>query len=156
MIAIPMKGNKNDSSITTVFGKCKFIALVDEISGEWSIKSVDFGSGRALSAWLVSEGVDKLIVKDMGANPFMMCQKNDIDVYFCDAKRATVPETVKSLKSDLFQKVSMENFNDIFEGKEHKHGSHNHDHHGDSRCCDKPSHPKHTQKNHSSCCGHAH
>ena len=159
MVAVTMKGNKNDSSITTVFGKCKYVALIKE-SGEWSIKEVDFGSGRALSAWLVQEGVKKLVVKDMGANPFMICQKNGIEVYFCDAKRATLPEIVEALKNDSYQKVTTENFNDLFEGKEHDHGhgnGHHHDHgHGNGKCCDEPSHPKHGQKNGSSCCGHAH
>lgn len=168
MIAIPMKGNKNDSSITTVFGRSKYIALVDETSGEWSIRSVNFESGRDLSSWLASEGVKKLVVKDMGANPFMICQRYGIEVYFCDAKRATVPEIVEALKKGLYQKVTLENFNDIFEGKGrgYGHGSghhHNHDHDHDhdhsnrhhhnqgyeregERCCDEPSHPRYGQR----------
>jgi len=160
MVAIPMKGNKNDSSITTVFGKCKYVALVDEASGEWSIKNIDLGSGRALASWLVSEGVKRLVVKDMGANPFMICQKNGIEVYFCDAKRATVPEIIEALKNNAFEKVSMENFNNLFEGKEHAHGHSHGDghHHGHGKCCEEPSRLKQGRKNsnNGSCCGHTH
>lgn len=157
MIAIPMKGEKNDSSITTVFGKCKYVALIKE-SGEWSIKEVDFRSGRALTSWLAREGVTKLVVKDIGANPFMICQKYGIEVCFCNAKRATVPEIAEALKNDSYQKVTTENFNDLFEGKEHglSHRNGHHHDHGNGKCCDKPSHLKHSQKNSSSCCGHAH
>ncbi len=134
MIAVPMKGNKEESSITTVFGKAKHIALIDENTKSVEFKEINFSSGRTLAAWLVDKGVTKAVVKDMGANPFMSLHNNGVQVYFCDEKRANVSEIVDALEKGAFNLVTPENFNTFFEGKSahhghgHEHGDHDHDH----------------------------
>jgi predicted Fe-Mo cluster-binding NifX family protein len=139
MIAIPLKGNLQSSSITTVFGKAKYIALVNELDGSFEIKDVDFGSGKLLAAWLSDIGATKVVVQEIGANPFMSLNQNNIKVYFYDQKKASVDEITAKLTAGELQEVTLQNFNELF-----------------GKANDEANNHEHANAKHSGCCGHSH
>lgn len=130
MIAMPIKSNSKESALTTVFGKTKYFALVDEESGEITVRENPFESGRDLSEWFANNGVDKVIVKSMGANPFLILNNSGIEVYLCHAKRSTIEETVANLREGKATKITVENMGEYLDAGGHRHGKGgDHDHH---------------------------
>jgi predicted Fe-Mo cluster-binding NifX family protein len=131
MIAMPIKSNSKESALTTVFGKTKYFALVDEQSGEITVKENPFDSGRTLSEWFVDSGVDKVIVKSMGANPFLILHNSGVEVYICREKRSTIEETVALLREGKTTQVTTENMGKYLDAGGHRHAKgehHDHEH----------------------------
>lgn len=132
MIAMPIKSNSKESALTTVFGKTKYFALVDEENGEITVKENPFDSGRALSEWFVDNGVDKVVVKSMGANPFLILNNGGVEVYLCHEKRSTIEETVALLREGKATRITAENMSEYLDAGGHRHAKgehHEHDHH---------------------------
>lgn len=74
MIAIPVKTNKENPPVSTLFGKSKWFAYIDE-NNNVSIETNDTDSGRDVVQSMIAKGVTKLVFHHMGGNPFMLLQK---------------------------------------------------------------------------------
>ena len=131
MIAIPVKSNKEDSAVTTLFGKAKWFALVND-AGQINIIKNETESGRHVVEQLVQMGVNHLIFSHMGGNPFMLLQRSGVKCYHSGVERITIADVVAKFKNNELVKVDGTNMAEYVEqGRMHNKGSnhdHNHDH----------------------------
>jgi len=133
MIAIPVKIDKENPAVTTLFGKAKWFAIVD--GDTITIEKNEIQSGRAVVEYLVSKGVDKLIFNHMGGNPFMLLQKAKVECFHSGDERILLNDVLDKLKNDSLIKVDGTNMSDFVEqgnmhnGGGHKEHNHDHEHH---------------------------
>ena len=133
MIAIPVKTDKENPAVTTLFGKAKWFAIVD--GDTITIEKNEIQSGRAVVEYLVSKGVDKLIFNHMGGNPFMLLQKAKVECFHSGDERILLNDVLDKLKIDSLIKVDGTNMSDFVEqgnmhnGGGHKEHNHDHEHH---------------------------
>jgi len=133
MIAIPVKTDKENPAVTTLFGKAKWFAIVD--GDTITIEKNEIQSGRAVVEYLVSKGVDKLIFNHMGGNPFMLLQKAKVECFHSGDERILLNDVLDKLKNDSLIKVDGTNMSDFVEqgnmhnGGGHKEHNHDHEHH---------------------------
>ena len=59
MIAIPVKTNKENTAVSTLFGKAKYFALIENNKIE-ILKNEQMG-GKAVANWLKSKNIEVLI-----------------------------------------------------------------------------------------------
>jgi len=129
MIAIPVKTNKENPAVSTLFGKSKWFAFVNE-NGEITIEANETESGRAVVDTMVSKGVNRLVFHHMGGNPFMLLQKAKIECFHNGGERILLNDVLALLKNNALTKVDGINMADFVEqGNMHKNGK-SHDHHG--------------------------
>lgn len=130
MIAIPVKTNKENPAVTTLFGKAKWFAYID--GDKVTIEKNDIMSGRAVVEDMVSRGVTKLIFNHMGGNPFMLLQKAKIECFHSGDERVLLNDVIEKLNKNELVKVDGTNMADFVEqGNMHNgggHGDHNHEH----------------------------
>ncbi len=133
MIAIPVKTNKENTAVTTLFGKAKWFAIVD--GDTITIEKNETESGRAVVDSFVARGIDKVIFAHMGGNPFMLLQKGNIECYHAGEERILLTEALEKLKNGQLTKVDGTNMSQFVEqGNMHNGGGHGdhehtHDHH---------------------------
>lgn len=126
MIAVPVKTDKENPAITTLFGKAKWFALID--GEKITIEKNETQSGRKVAEELASKGVDKLIFNHMGANPFMLLQKHNIKCYHSGKERILLLDALDKLKADGLTLVDGANMADFVE-QSSMHSSGHHEHH---------------------------
>lgn len=132
MIAVPVKTNKENPVVSTLFGKSKWFAFINE-DGKVSIEPNSTESGRAVVENLISKGVDQLVFHHMGGNPFMLLQKENIECFHDGGERIFLDELLNQLNNKKLVKVDGNNMAQFIEqGNMHKGGNkhqHNHEHH---------------------------
>ena len=130
MIAIPVKTNKDNPAVSTLFGKSKWFAIID--GKNITIEKNEKEGGRAVVEYLVSKGVTKLIFKHMGGNPFMLLQKAKIECFHSGEERIVLNDVIDELQSNNLTNVNGINMSSFVEqGNMHNgggHGEHNHEH----------------------------
>jgi predicted Fe-Mo cluster-binding NifX family protein len=131
MIAIPVKTDKENPALTTLFGKAKWFAFVD--GDKITIEKNEIQSGRAVVEDFVAKGVTKIVFSHMGGNPFMLLQKAKIECFHSGEERILLDDVIVKLKSDKLTKVDGVNMADFVEqgnmhngGKDGEHHHHNH------------------------------
>ena len=129
MIAVPVKTNKENAPVSTLFGKSKWFAFIDK-NGVVSIEPNKVEGGRKVVESLVSKGVNTLVFHNMGANPFISLQKKGIDCFHNGGKRILLNDLIAQLKNGTLTKVDDRNmFLFVEQGKMHKKATkHNHLH----------------------------
>jgi predicted Fe-Mo cluster-binding NifX family protein len=128
MIAIPVKTNKKNPPVSTLFGKSKWFALVDN-QGNVSIEANGTESGREVVENMIKKGVNKLVFHHMGGNPFMLLQKANIECFHDGGKRILLDEILVDLKDNKLIKIDGSNMNQYIEqGNMHKNERNNHKH----------------------------
>jgi predicted Fe-Mo cluster-binding NifX family protein len=133
MIAIPVKKDKENPAVTTLFGKAKWFAFID--GDKITIEKNEIMSGRAVVEELVSKGVTKIVFSNMGGNPFMLLQKAKIECFHSGEEQILLNDVIDKLKHNQLTKVDGVNMADFVEqgnrhngvGDHHDH-DHNHDH----------------------------
>ena len=132
MIAIPVKTNKENPAVSTLFGKSKWFAFVDD-RGITTIEKNDTTGGRAVVENMIEKGVSKLVFHNMGGNPFMLLQKANIECFHDGGERILLNDVLTKLKENILTKVDGVNMADYVEqGNMHNGGGkhkHDHDHH---------------------------
>jgi predicted Fe-Mo cluster-binding NifX family protein len=132
MIAIPVKTNKENPAVSTLFGKSKWFAFVDD-NGSISIEANTTDSGREVVENMINKGVSKLVFHHMGGNPFMLLQKGNIECYHDGGERILLSDALTKLKENKFIKVDGSNMAEYIEqGNMHNGGGkhqQDHDHH---------------------------
>ncbi|MDY0233063.1 MAG: NifB/NifX family molybdenum-iron cluster-binding protein [Sulfurimonas sp.] len=130
MIAIPVKTDKENPAVTTLFGKAKWFAIVD--NDKITIEKNELQSGRTVVESFVSRGITKIIFNHMGGNPFMLLQKANIECYHSGDDRIELSDAIKKLNSGELIKVDSSNMSKFVElesmhkGKGHKDHDHSH------------------------------
>jgi len=133
MIAIPIKTNKENSAVMTLFGKAKWFAFVD--GEKVTIEKNEIQSGRAVVEEFVARGVTKVVFNHMGGNPFMLLQKANIECFHSGDERILLNDVIKKLKNNQLTKVdgvNMANFveqGNMHNGDGDHHHNHEHDYH---------------------------
>lgn len=127
MIAIPVKTNKQNPVVSTLFGKAKWFAYVD--GGKITIEENTTESGRVVVDQMAQKGVDQLIFHHMGGNPFMLLQRAGIECYHDGGERIFLDEVLKKLQNGELTKVDTSNMDSFIEqGNMHKDGKQHHHH----------------------------
>jgi predicted Fe-Mo cluster-binding NifX family protein len=135
MIAIPVKTNKENPPVSTLFGKSKWFAFIDD-NGGISIKENNANSGREVIENMKAKGVNKLVFHHMGGNPFMLLQKTNIECFHDGGERILLENVLQKLNNNGLVKVDGSNMADYLEkgnmhngSRKHKHGHNNNEHH---------------------------
>lgn len=125
-IAIPVKTNSENPAIAPLFGKAKWFAFVE--SGDISIKKNPAQGGKAVIEWFVHEGVDTVIMQEMGVTPYEMIQSHGgIQLYHSGFERILLDELLKKFKDGELDMLDDRSMAEIIKHHESRH-SHDHQH----------------------------
>ena len=109
LVAMPVKMNREDPPLTTVFGKAKWFAFADD-GGTVEIRENPYaGAGAKTVAWLIAEGADRIVTQHIGGHPFMMLQEAGVAVCYPGEGRITVSEAMRSLREGRCEPITAEN-----------------------------------------------
>ncbi len=133
MIAIPVKTNKNNPPVSTLFGKSKWFAFIDN-DNNISIEPNKTNSGREVVENMIKKGVTKLVFHHMGGNPFMLLQKAKIECFHSGTERILLTDVLEKLSNNQLEKVHSNNMANYLEQgnmhngsrKDHNHIQHKH------------------------------
>jgi predicted Fe-Mo cluster-binding NifX family protein len=120
MLAIPARTKNNEVLITTIFGKSKEIAFMDD-HGNIEVKDNPHNGGVDLATWLVEQGVDRLVIRNMGANPYLRLRKGGVQVYATTKNKAPIKEIVDDLNSGQLVEVTPDNMDEYLKPGKHRH-----------------------------------
>lgn len=128
MITFPVKTDKENSAISPSFGKAKYFAFYD--GQELNVERNPFGNGAQLIAWFKEKGVEKIIIKEMGSNPYKKIKQTNMKVYFAGEGRVTSNDLIEQINKNSLRKLNEEDLLEIIKHHEGNHShDHNHDHH---------------------------
>ena len=119
MIAIPVRIRNDEVILTTIFGRSEQVALVDD-EGHIEVKQNPFNGGVDLANWLTEQGVDRLVIRNMGANPYLTLRQSGVRVYVTPKNRAPVTEIVEDLENGKLVEVTPENMSDYQRAGQHR------------------------------------
>jgi predicted Fe-Mo cluster-binding NifX family protein len=109
MIAMPVKMNKENPPLTTVFGKAKWFAFADD-DGRVEIRENPYaGAGAKTVVWLIESGADRIVTQHIGGNPFMIFEENGVRLYYPGEGRILVSEALEKLKNGECEAITREN-----------------------------------------------
>ena len=117
MIAIPVKTNKENTAVSTMFGKAKYFALISNDKIE--IIRNEHAGGRAVATWLKSKNVDILITSHMGDNPFSVLLEMGIKVYFAGNERIEMNDVLLKYADGELPPLTLENFKTLMKDDLH-------------------------------------
>ncbi|RXJ66433.1 hypothetical protein CRV08_13230 [Halarcobacter ebronensis] len=148
MITFPLKTDKNNSAVSTLFGKAKYFAFYD--GKELKIEKNPYEKGSQLVSWFLEKGVDKIIIKEMGSKPFNKIHNTDIKVFYAGDGRVTTDEVIDSFNKNLLKELSDDELRTIIKDHEgdrkssscsnHEQEGHSHEH---NKSCHKKMKAKH-------------
>lgn len=128
MIAIPARTRDGEVLLTTVFGRCEQVALIDE-NDQIEVRENPFEGGVDLAKWLLENGVDTVVIRNMGANPYLTLHQANAQVFATPKNRAPIREILQDLRQDRLTEVIPENMGDYLKPSRHRHqheGNHGH------------------------------
>lgn len=120
MIAIPARTRDDQLLITTIFGRCEQVALVDD-NDNIEVKPNPFSGGVDLANWLLEQGVDTVVMRNMGANPYLTLHRAGARVFASTKNRAPVSEIVRDLHENRLLEVTPENMHEHLKAGKHRH-----------------------------------
>ena len=134
-IAIPVKTNKQNPAVAPLFGKAKWFAFVEKDSV--SIKENPAKGGKAVIEWFANEGVDTIIMQEMGVTPYKMIQaQGGMTLYHSGHERILLHDLIAKFADaelEMLDDTSMADIIKQHEGRhthgDHHHGEGHHDHH---------------------------
>ena len=119
-IAIPLKTNKEDSSITPVFGKAKWFAFVED--GKITINKNEASNGAGVIEWLLKSNITSIIIKNMSKPPYQMAKKSgQINIYYAGGENIGLQELIKKYEAEELVIVDDTNENEIIKDHQRKH-----------------------------------
>ena len=120
MIAIPARTKNDETLITTIFGKSKEIAFIDGQSNI-EVKNNPHNGGVNLADWLVEQGVDRLVIRNMGANPYLKLREGGVKVYATKKNKVPIKEIIDDLNSGQLVEITPDNMTDYLKPGKHRH-----------------------------------
>jgi len=129
VIAVPVKTNKENPAVTTLFGKAKWFAIVD--NGNITIEKNELQGARAVVESLISRGITKVVFNHMGGNPFVLLQNANIECYYSGDERILLSDAIKKLNNAQLIKVDTTNMSEYIklDGMNKGKGHEDHHHH---------------------------
>jgi len=125
MITFPVKTNRENAAVSPLFGKAKYFAFYD---GEnISIEANPYSNGAAIVDWFKQKGVENLIIKEMGVNPYKKLKQTNINIFYAGDKRIEISELIKEFEENKLEKLNEEKILEIIKKHEKSH-SHSHSH----------------------------
>jgi len=125
-LAIPVKMNRENSALSPLFGKAKWIAFVQD--GEVDIQPNHTHGGGALVEWFIQEGVDTVIFQEMGHTPYQKIKSaGNITLFHAGNERILLDEALEKFEDNQLLLVDDTNIDAIIKHHEKKH-SHGHTH----------------------------
>lgn len=121
MIAIPVKTNKENTAVSTLFGKAKYFAFIE--NNKIKILKNEQMGGKAVANWLKNKNVDTLITSHMGEKPFETLLNNGLKVYFAADERIELKDVMIKYADGELQILNNQNFHILL--KEDNHHSKN-------------------------------
>lgn len=119
MLAVAVKTDKENTAVSPLFGKAKYFAFYD---GETiTIEKNDVGDGIAVINWFVQKGVDTIIVKEMGSNPYRALQKHNVKLLYAGDERIEVNDIVKKYAAGELQPLNDTQMQAIIDKHERHH-----------------------------------
>jgi predicted Fe-Mo cluster-binding NifX family protein len=112
-VAVTSMGNKLDSEVSSVFGRCPYFIIADiengEIKGELPMenpaKNERGGVGIKAAQFVANSEVKALISGAVGPNAFDILKQVGIKVY--KLKAGTVRDNLKSLDENQLEEITM-------------------------------------------------
>ena len=92
MLAVAVKTDKENTAVSPLFGKAKFFAFYD--GKNITIEKNEVGDGIAVINWFAQKGVDTIIVKEMGSNPYKALQKYNMKLLYAGDERIEVADII--------------------------------------------------------------
>jgi len=119
-IAIPVKMNKENTALSPLFGKAKWIAFVED--GKVDIVPNITHGGRAVVEWFVREGIDNVIFQEMGQTPYEMVKSvGTIELFHAGHERILLNDVLERFTADKLILINDTNIGDILAHHEKKH-----------------------------------
>lgn len=127
MITFPVKTNKENAAVSPLFGKAKYFAFYD---GEnLSVEANPFDHGSALINWFKEKGVDEVVIKEMGINPYKKIKNSNIKILYAGDNRVTTEELINKYNNSNLELLDENKILKIIKKHEGSHThSHDHDH----------------------------
>ncbi len=123
MLAVAIKTEKTNSAVSPLFGKAKFFAFYD---GEnVRIEKNEQKGGVAVVNWLAAQGVDTLVIKEMGSSPYAEVQKRGMKLLYAGDERIEINELITQYENGLLEALSPEKVEQII-AKHDKNHTHKH------------------------------
>lgn len=131
MLAVAVKTDKDNTAVSPLFGKAKFFAFYD--GKTITIEKNEVQDGIAVINWFIQKGVDTIIVKEMGSNPYKALKKQDIKLLYAGDERIEVADIVKKYEADELNGLNDSQIQTIINKHERHHThadghSHGHSH----------------------------
>jgi len=134
MIAIPARTRDGEVLLNTIFGRCDQVALIDA-DDQIEVRENPFDGGGDLAKWLLDNGVDTVVMRNMGTNPYMTLRQAGARVFATPKNRAPIREIVEDLRKGELVEVTPEKMDDYLKQSKHRHkheGNHSHEGNGHS------------------------
>jgi len=120
MIAIPLKTNKENSAVAPLFGKAKWFAFVE--NGNITIEKNEEQGGSGVVKWLLSKGVQTLIMQKMSQPPYeMIKEQGSITILYVGSDRIELAEILKRYAANALVILDDTNAPDIIKSHDRQH-----------------------------------
>jgi len=127
-IAIPVKMNRENPAVSPLFGRTKWFAFVEK--GKVEIKRNPGDGGQAVIEWFADEGVDTVIMQEMGISPYEMIQKHGgMKIYHSGYERILLNDLIKKFADGELEMVDDSRMKEIIKHHEGRHSHDDHHHH---------------------------
>lgn len=126
MLAVAVKTDKANTAVSPLFGKAKFFAFYD--GKNITIEKNEAGDGMAVINWFAQKGVDTVIVKEMGSNPYKALQKNDMKLLYAGDERIEIADIIKKYEAGELDGLSEMQMQKIINKHENHPQGHEHGH----------------------------
>jgi predicted Fe-Mo cluster-binding NifX family protein len=98
-IAIPVKMNKENAPVASLFGKAKWFAIVED--GQVNILANPAKGGQAVVEWLAQIKVDTILLQEMGKSPYLKVQSyGNITLYHTGFDRILLEDVLKKFENN--------------------------------------------------------
>lgn len=119
-IAVPVKMNRENTALSPLFGKAKWIAFIEDTKID--IQSNNTHGGAALVEWFIRESVDTIIFQEIGQTPYQkMKSAGNITLFHAGNERILLDEALEKFKKNKLLLIDDTNIDDIIKHHERKH-----------------------------------
>lgn len=108
MYAAPLKTDKEDAAITTVFGKAKWFGIYDPANNSMKVIPNE-EHGPAIIGKLKEAGVTTILTKHLGGRPLQIAQSMGMRLFYPGDERLTLIEAVAKSQKGLLEEITANN-----------------------------------------------
>lgn len=125
MFAFPVKMDKENTTLAPLFGKAKYFAFYD--GKEVLIERNECNEGENVALWLKTQGVNKLIIKEMGSNAYKKCIELNFEIFSVKPQGSIeIPQICEAISDNKITIIDKDTMSEIIKKHEKNHNHHNH------------------------------